>query len=446
MTVQTRPTAAWETAHAAFAAERRDAAPDWIREIRARGLARFTEIGFPGKSDEEWRFTNVTPIAEGDFRLATSDHGPAGTAVDAAALEPFDFPGLPGPLLVFVDGRFSAGLSRVGDLPDGVTVTTLREAAGTTPDLVRPHLGRLASPEGEPFSALNAAFLDDGIFVHVKRGVRWAGPVRMLTVATAGSEPFMTHLRNLVVLEDDSEVSVVEDRVSLGEGCSFTNVVTEVIVGANARAHHTVLERQNHASFAVSTVHSDQGRSSAFEAHSALLGGALVRSEIHPQLNGEGADCLLNGFYVPNGSQHHDTNMVVHHAKPHGESRQFYRGILDGKAHAVFSGRIVVYEDAQKTDAVQSDMNLLLSADAVIDTKPQLEIYADDVKCTHGATVGQLDADAIFYMKARGIPEEEARGLLVFAFVNEVLDRMNLVPIREGLATLLAGRLPGSRG
>jgi Fe-S cluster assembly protein SufD len=192
-------------------------------------------------------------------------------------------------------------------------------------------------------------------------------------------------------------------------------------------------------------VHAEQARDSYFASHSALIGGALVRNNVYPTLMGEGCDSLLNGLYVPSGTQHHDTHMLVRHAAPHGDSRQFYRGILDDRGHAVFSGRIIVHEGAQKTDAKQTDMNLLLSDDAIIDTKPQLEIYADDVKCTHGATVGQLDADAIFYLRARGVPEERARGLLIFAFVNEVLERMELAPIREGLAARLAERLPGIR-
>ncbi|MBU1700679.1 MAG: Fe-S cluster assembly protein SufD, partial [Candidatus Eisenbacteria bacterium] len=282
------------------------------------------------------------------------------------------------------------------------------------------------------------------------------GVVRVLHVATQfsteGSErrmtppmaPSMVHPRSLIVVDESSEITVIEDRVSLGAQPALVNAVTEIVVGANARVHYYNLARENKASLAVASVYASQARDSHFASHTALLGGRLIRSNIYPVLNGEGCTSLLNGFYIPTGSQQHDTNMIVRHAAPHGRSRQFYRGILADQSRAVFSGRIIVEEGAQQTDARQTDMNLLLSNEAVVDTKPQLEIYTDDVKCTHGATVGQLDPDAVFYLKARGIPEEQARGLLVFAFVNEVLDRMELGPVRDGLAAQLRERLAGT--
>jgi Fe-S cluster assembly protein SufD len=242
-----------------------------------------------------------------------------------------------------------------------------------------------------------------------------------------------------------SRAAVVEDHVSLDGSPSLVNSVTEVVVGDGGNAQHHVLQRQNDASTCITTVLSEQGRASRFESHSALIGGALHRNNAFPVLAGEGGWCMLNGFYVPRGSQHHDTFMVVRHAAPHCDSRQFYRGILDDKGRAVFSGRIVVHEGAQKTDAKQTNRNLILSDDALINTKPQLEIYADDVKCTHGATVGQLDPEEIFYFKSRGIPEDRARGLLTFAFVNEVIGRMELEPVRDSLRRTLRTRLPGVR-
>ena len=442
MTVDTRIESPWVEAAAALAAGRGSGAPDWIREIRAAGRERLAEVGLPGRKDEDWRFTNVTPIVEGGFRPVPDDT----VAFDDLDLSPFAFDGLVCPHLVFVDGTFSSRLSDLGGLPDGVTVRPLAEAWRESPGLVRPRLGQLAKSDGESFTALNASLFEDGAFVHVAPGLTAGGVVRVLHVGTDGpngSEPRMTHPRSLVVVGQGSEITVLEDRVSTGPRPAFVNSVTEIFVGANARAHYYGLARENEESFAVSTVHAMQERDSFFGSHSALLGGRLVRSNIYPVLAGTGCHSLLNGFYVPAGTQHHDTHMLVRHAAPHGDSRQFYRGILGGRAHAVFGGRIIVHEGAQKTDAKQTDMNLLLSDDAVIDTQPQLEIYADDVKCTHGATVGQLDPDAIFYMKARGIPEERARGLLVFAFVNEVLERMELEPVRDELAARLRARLPG---
>jgi Fe-S cluster assembly protein SufD len=270
--------------------------------------------------------------------------------------------------------------------------------------------------------------------------VEWDAAVHAVFVATPGTENLASP-RNLIVVERTAGAMIVEDYVSLDESATLTNAVTEIVVGDGATCHHYMLERESDAALAVTTVHAEQGRDSKFQSHSALLGGAVVRNNIYPILRGEGGWCMLNGFYVPRGSQHHDTFMVVRHAAPHCDSRQFYRGILDDKGRAVFSGRIVVHEGAQKTDAKQTNRNLLLSDDALINTKPQLEIYADDVKCTHGATIGQIDDESIFYCKARGIPEDQARRLLVLAFANEILGRMDFDELREELRATVADRL-----
>jgi len=415
-------------------------APDWVTAIRERGLAEVEEHGLPTLKDEEWRFTNPDRLRAAELAPGPGDAG----AVDAAAVEALFLKDLDGPRLVFVDGILAPSLSRVEGLPDGVRCGSLAEAVRECPDLVKPHLDRLARERPEPFTSLNAALLADGLFVHVPAGVEWDTAVHAIFVATPGRETLASP-RNLVVVERTARAVVVEDYASLDESAALTNAVTEVVVGDGATCHHYVLERESDAALAVTTVHAEQGRDSNFQSHSALLGGSVVRNNVYPVLRGEGGWCLLNGFYVPRGRQHHDTFMVVRHASPHCDSRQFYRGILDDRSRGVFSGRIVVHEGAQKTDAKQTNRNLLLSDDALIDTKPQLEIYADDVKCTHGATVGQLDPEEIFYFKARGIPEERARGLLTFAFVNEVIDRMELEPVQTLLRRSLRGRLPGVR-
>jgi Fe-S cluster assembly protein SufD len=426
--------------------ERQDAvarafpAPDWIAAIRDRGLAEVEERGLPTVRDEEWRFTNPDRLRAPELAPGPGD----AAAVDAAAVEACALKGLHGPRLVFVDGIFAPALSRIGQLPDGVRCGSLAEAARRTPELVKPHLDRLARERPEPLTSLNGALLADGLFVHVPAGMEWDRTVHAVFLATPGAESLASP-RNLVVVERTALATVVEDYVSLDDSATLTNAVTEVVTGDGATCHHYVLERESDAALAVTTVHAEQGRDSRFLSHSALLGGAVVRNNVYPVLRGEGGWCLLNGFYVPRGRQHHDTFMVVRHAAPHCDSRQFYRGILDDHGRAVFSGRIVVHEGAQKTDAKQTNRNLLLSDDALIDTKPQLEIYADDVKCTHGATVGQLDPEEIFYFKARGIPEDRARGLLTFAFVNEVIDRMELEPVRDSLRRSLRTRLPGVR-
>jgi Fe-S cluster assembly protein SufD len=309
------------------------------------------------------------------------------------------------------------------------------------PGLVKQHLARLSRKDADAFTALNTAFLDDGLFVHVEKGTVVEGELVILIVSTAGNAPRMSHPRTLVILERGAELSLVEDRVSFGEGVTFTNSVTEIAVGENASCRHYVLERESSRAHAITTVFAEQARDSNFASHTALFGGALVRNNVYPTLDGENCESLVNGLYVTGSSQLHDNYMRVRHAKPHCDSRQFYRGILDGNARAVFSGRIIVHEGAQKTDAKQTNMNLLLSDDAMVETRPQLEIYADDVKCTHGATVGQVDDEAIFYLMARGIDRATARRLLVFAFANEILQRMDLVNVREALRSLLTARL-----
>jgi Fe-S cluster assembly protein SufD len=419
---------------------RGEGAPSWVRSLRRRGLERFEERGLPTLRDEDWRFTSLDPIHRGTFALGRGD----ATAVDAGQLARYAFRGLAGPRLVFVDGRFAPALSHLGYLPRGVDVGSLAWAFRHRREFVEPHLDRLTETREEALTALSSAFLEDGLFVRVADGVALDGAIHALFVTSPGF-PSLVHPRNLVLVGSNARVAVVEDYVSLDDTATFTNAVTEVVVEDGAACEHYVIERENEAALSVTTLHSEQGRDTKFHSHSALLGGAFVRNNVYPVLRGAGGWCLLNGFYVPTGRQHHDTFMVVRHAAPHCDSRQFYRGLLDGHSRGVFSGRIVVHEGAQKTDAKQTNRNILLSDDALIDTKPQLEIYADDVKCTHGATVGQLDPDAVFYLKARGIPEQTARGLLIFAFVNEVVDRMEVEPVGQELRRILKARLPGNR-
>ncbi len=410
----------------------------WFQPVRRDAMARFADLGFPTVRDEDWRFTNVAPIAQTAFAPAP-DWGITPAPRD---LVPFEFPGLAGSRLVFVNGRYAAGLSAVGPLPAGVTVTSLAQAFPAHPDLLQAHLARYAEYHQDAFTALNTAFVEDGAFVSVRRGTVLEEPIHLLYVSTQTPAPVITHPRNLIVAGEDSQVTVVEDYVSLGDGAGFSNAVTEAVVGQNSVLSHYLIERESPQAFNVSTLRLHQGRSSSVTSHAVLLGGALVRNNVHPVLAGEGGDCLINGLFLTTGRQHVDNYMKVEHASPHCGSRQFYNGILDGQSHGVFHGRIIVHKDAQKTDAKQTNRNLLLSEDAQIDTKPQLEIYADDVKCTHGATIGQIDEDAIFYLRSRGIPKESARGLLLFAFAGESLQRMKVEAIRTHLEALVAQWLP----
>lgn len=404
----------------------------WLRELRRKGFARFSEVGFPTMRVEDWRFTNVAPIAQTAFHLARK----ALTPPLKRTLEQFRTPGA-ACQLVFIDGRYAAELSSFGHLPTGVRIASLAKHVSEHSAEVETHLGKYLNIARDPFAALNTAFLEDGAYVHIPRRTFLEGPICLLFVTTAQSTPAMAHPRNLVVAEDGAQATIVEDYVSLDGGVAFCNTVTELVAGEDAAVSHYMIERENRQSFNVSTLRIQQGRSANVASHSILLGGALVRNNVHPVLAGEGGECLINGLFIGNGRQHLDNYMLVEHASPHCGSRQFYNGILDNQAHGVFHGRIVVHKDAQKTDAKQTNRNLLLSDDAQIDTKPQLEIFADDVKCTHGATIGQIEESALFYLRSRGIDEVSARRLLLLAFASECLDRMKEGPARAHAEQLI---------
>lgn len=405
----------------------------WLHSIRREAIARFRELGFPTTRDEDWRFTNVAPIVRTPFV-----HGRSGSAkVAPRELEQFRLPGAASSRLVFVNGRYAEGLSGMRRLPDGVQISSLARALTTGQDSIAEYLARYTAYQHDAFCALNTAFVEDGAFVYIPRGTVLEEPIHLLYVATATVAPTITHPRNLIVAGNDSQATVIEEYVSLRGGVHFSNVVTEVVVGEHSVLSHYLIERQSTEAFNVSTLRVQQSRSSSVACHSVMVGGALVRNHIHPVLAGEGCDLLINGLFMATGRQHIDNYMKVEHTSPHCGSRQFYNGILDDRSRGVFHGRIIVHKGAQKTDAKQTNRNLLLSEEAQMDTKPQLEIYADELKCTHGATIGQMDEDAIVYLRSRGITEASARSLLLFAFAGETLQRMKLEPIRKYLEALV---------
>jgi Fe-S cluster assembly protein SufD len=420
-----------------FAKETEHVTPLWLRELRAAAFARFCAVGFPTTRQEDWRFTNVAELARTPFRLAR----PSAVPFTVSELAQWRMTGAVA-RMVFIDGHFAPELSTWGALPGDVTVNSLRKEIAHRPQMVAEHLGRYLDIERDPFCALNTAFAEDGAYVHVSRGAVVEQPIHLLFVSTSHGAPAMTHPRNLIVVEDEGQASIVEDYVSFGaESAAFSNAVTELVAGGNANVVHTMIEREHLQTCNVSTLRIEQNRSANVTSHSLLLGGALVRNNVHPVLAGEGGECLINGLFIGSGRQHLDNYMLVEHASPRCASRQFYNGILDERAHGVFHGRIIVHKDAQKTDAKQTNRNLLLADDAQIDTKPQLEIYADDVKCTHGATIGQIDETALFYLRSRGIGEVEARGLLLQAFAGECLDRMKPGAARDYAETAIGQRL-----
>jgi Fe-S cluster assembly protein SufD len=417
--------------------ERTAGADRWLRDLRERGMAGFKSLGFPTLKNEEWRFTNVEPIATTPFVLPMER-----ADLSDRDLERFGFGGTSAARLVFIDGRYCPELSRAPRLGPGIQVASLGQALSDPRSIVRQYLGRSTQVDSDVFGALNSAFVEDGALVHIGRNVSLEAPIHLLFVSTAGAQSQMSHPRNLIIAEAGSRATVVENYVALDEGLYLSNTLTEAFVGIGAHLNHYLLERDSEQAYAVSTLHVTQERDSRFESHTALLGGAIVRNNVHAELNGTGGDSLINGLYLPRGTQHHDNHMRVVHAAERCASRQFYKGVLNDRARAVFTGRIVVHKAGQKTDAKQTNRNLLLSEEATVNARPQLEIYADDVKCTHGATTGQLDEDQLFYLRARGIDEDAARGLLVFAFAHESLDRMTVAPIRATLERLMLQRLP----
>jgi Fe-S cluster assembly protein SufD len=389
----------------------------WLRNLREEAFSRFCKSGFPTTHDEDWRFTNVASIARTQFSFPSED-----STISSCDVRRWAFDGASAEL-VFVNGRFVPSFS-FSSLSRGVTPTNLKQQIRGDPDALQGHLGQYLDFRCDPFCALNTAFAEDGAFIEVPAGTVLEGPIHVLFVSGGGNVPVMMHPRNLVLIGREAQAEIIEDYVSLGAGKVLCNSATELVASENSTVAHYLIEREHQTSFHISTLRIQQERSASVQSHSVLLGGGLVRNNVHPVLAGEGGECLINGLFIGNGRQHLDNYMYVEHSSPHSSSRQFYNGILDDAAHGVFHGRIVVQKNAQKTDAKQTNRNLLLSDDAQIDTKPQLEIYADDVKCTHGATIGQIDENALFYLRSRGIEEVSARRLLLAAFANECVERM----------------------
>ncbi|MGE0354368.1 MAG: Fe-S cluster assembly protein SufD [Gemmatimonadales bacterium] len=421
----------------AFTANGGSAGPDWLPGLRRRGFERFTTLGFPTSRNEDWKFTSVAPIAQTPFRRPAPEEGATGR-MDLTGWE-FGHPEWTE--LVFLNGRYRADLSSARSLPPGVKVVTLARMLADDPEFVRHHLGQIAPAEQQAFTALNQAFATDGVVVHVAGGVTVPGPIHLIFLADPAGGPAASHLRNLVIAEPQASVSVVESFGSRQEGVYFTNAVTEVRVGDGALVEHIKIQRESQQAYHVQTIEARQGRDSRFRSFSFAIGAALSRTNIYSTMAEPGSDCTMNGLYVAGGSQHVDHQTRIEHAAPNCTSWEVYKGILDGTSHAVFNGKVYVRPEAQKTDGKQTNKNLLLSEGARVDTKPQLEIFADDVKCTHGATVGRLDEIAEFYLQSRGIPLPLARRILTYGFAADVLTEVTQEPIRTRLEQIIFGRL-----
>ncbi len=404
-----------------------DHQPRWLRDLRAEAWECFRNLGFPTTKHEEWKYTNVAPLARTSFLLA-----PAARLAALPAAEPA------GPRLVFLNGRFDPELSSPS-LPAGLRAGSLREALSR--DDLAAHLARYARFDQQPFVALNTALFEDGAFVEIARGTVIEQPLWLIHLTLPAPQPSVSHPRVLILAGEQSQASIIETYAAAADGVVFTNAVTELAAAQDAVIEHYRIQQEPPSFYHIATVQYYQGRGASILSHNVVFGGGLVRNDVNSVLHGEGAECILNGLYLASGEQHVDNHTALDHAQPHTSSREFYKGVLDGKATGVFNGKIIVRPGAQKTDAIQSNKNLLLSTEASINTKPQLEIYADDVRCTHGATVGQLDEEAIFYLRTRGIPRDTARELLTFAFAADVLGRMKVTAVREQLERELFRRL-----
>jgi Fe-S cluster assembly protein SufD len=415
-------------------------APEWLEPVRRGARERFARTGFPSARDEEWRFTPIGPIAQGTWRPAP----PGVRDVTREQLAPFLFGRDDWSTLVFLNGVYAEGLSRADALPPGVRAGNLAELLRAEGAFLEPHLARHAPIEGSPFTALNTAFLGDGGVVHVGAGAELTAPVHLLFVTTAEAGGAVVHPRNLLVVERGARAAIIESYVTLAPGQSYwTNAVTEVSVAPGAWVEHTRIQRESERAYHVGLTHVDQYRDSHYRSFTLAMGGALARHNLHVRLNDENIETLMYGLYLTRGEQVADNHTAIYHDQPHCRSWEVYKGILDDRSRAVFNGKVFVKPEAQKTDAKQTNRNLLLSDGAKVDTKPQLEIFADDVKCTHGATVGRLDELARFYARSRGIPAPAADRLLRYAFAAEVIEEVALAPVREELDRLVLERLGG---
>jgi Fe-S cluster assembly protein SufD len=412
--------------------------PAWLFPLRKAGISSFAEQGFPTLGDEDWRYTNVAPIARMPFQ-PIFEAAPNGNAVDV--MDRLAFKNMNAHRLVFVDGLYSAKLSSLRTLPAGVRLTNLASALTTDSALLEKHLGRYARVEGNAFAALNQAFFLDGAFIHVPANVTVPEPIQLVFISSARAAGATLHPRNLILAGANSRLTVIENYASAGDATYVTNAVTELLADDQAVVELVKIQDEAAAAYHVATIQGQFGRTSNVQLHSFALGARLSRNNIRAKLAGEGLECILNGLYLTKDEQLADHHMIVEHAQPHCASHEYFNGILDDKSKGVFHGRILVRQIAQKTDAKQTNKNLLLSDDATANTKPQLEIYADDVKCTHGATIGQLNDESIFYLRSRGLSTETARRMLIHAFAGEIIERIRYEPVREELDKLVWDRL-----
>ena len=407
----------------------------WVTAARQSAFERFEERGFPTKREEEWKYTDVAAI--GKRASLAPDNIPPDPSSEAA-LFAWTLAQENMHLLVFVNGHFSSELSALGELPSGARLESLADVLDANADLPQALFDQ--EHEHTIFAALNTALTTDGAVLQLAPGVVLEAPVYLLFVASGRGTAI--YPRNIFLLGEGAHATVIEHYFGMLEAHNFTDAVTQISLGAGAVMQHCKLAQEGKDAFHVDGIHAEQAAGSRLVSHSFALGGRLARNDITSRLNGTDCHCSFDGLYLLDGRQHADHHTRIDHLAPSCTSREYYRGILDGESHGVFNGKVVVHPHAVKTDAHQSNRNLLLSRQAEIDTKPQLEIFADDVKCTHGATVGQLDDDSLFYLRSRGIDADSARSLLIYGFANDIIGRVEVPEMRTRIEHLVLDRLP----
>ena len=410
----------------------------WLDERRRAAIARFDLVGFPGRTDEDWRHTQLDPIVKTRFALAGADT----TGRIGDIHREFTFGKDATSEIVFVNGRYNSQLSKLGKLPRGVKVGSLALAlAEDDAKRIEPFLARVADIKSNPFVALNTGFLQDGAYIFIPKNTTIEGTVHLLFLSTPSQEPAVSHPRVLVLAEDNVEATIVESYVGDGGengGVYFTNAVTEIVCGADCRIDHCKLQQESLAAYHVAAMQVILGRATTFVSHAASIGSRITRNNLTCLMNGERAYATLNGLVLIGGDQHVDNHTLLDHAEPNCPSHELYKHVLDGRASAVFRGKILVRQKAQKTDSKQTSKSLLLSDDAYMNSQPALEIYADDVKCTHGSTTGPVDEDMVFYLRTRGVGLAESRHLLTYAFAADVTRRIKVAPFRQRLEDYMA--------
>ncbi len=406
-----------------------------IHKIRKDALSNFSKLEFPTTKNEEWKYTSIAPLLKHTF-VPAEKKSPG----NDVKIKPFLFNELEHSLLVFVNGFFAEELSDLKDLPKGVIAGSMADAVVNHSEIVSKHFSRYADYKNQIFTALSTAYTKDGAFIYIPDGKIVENPIHILYLIIAENEKVLNQPRNLFVAGKNSQASIIEHYASLDQGIYFTNAVTEVFADENAVLDHIKLQDENKNAFHIARMEVDQEKNSNFSSNMISFGAGFSRNDFNTRFNDIGGECLLNGLFMIGGEQFFDVHTMIDHAKPHCNSHEHYKGILDGSSRGVFNGKVMVRPDAQKTNAFQENNNIILSERALVNTKPQLEIFADDVKCSHGATIGQIDDEALFYLKTRGISDKSARGMLIHAFASDVVNSIKVEPIRNYLEEILANK------